>query len=288
MIELAIQKSLTAATGPLNLNVNTSIRKGEFVVIYGKSGAGKTSILRMLAGLLTPDQGVISVNGKVWFDSENNFHLAPQLRKPGFVFQDYALFPHLSVIKNLEFAGVSGSKTEELLEIMEISGLAHQKPERLSGGQRQRVALARALASGSEILLLDEPLSALDQEMRKKLRDYLREVHQKYGLTTLMVSHDPSEILQLADRVLELRDGMIVTDKSPVDFFSKTGSSAKFAFTGEILSIEKADIVYVISILVGNDLVRIIADKSEIGRFCIGEKVGVGSKAFHPSITKIS
>ncbi len=245
----------------------------------------------MLAGFLSPEEGRISVNDTLWFDSSRKINLKPQYRKPGFVFQDYALFPNMTVRENLEFACTPTETKEwvdELLHIMELSGLADQRPGQLSGGQKQRVALARAIAPKPRVLLLDEPLSALDNQIRHKLRMYLAEIHRQFNLTTLMVSHDPGEILQLADRVLELGKGKIIRDDTPAQVFSQASTSAKFAFTGEILSIEKADIVYIVHILVGRDLVRVVADKSEILTLQAGDKVAVGAKAFNPSISKIS
>ena len=156
MIHLDIKKTLLAPDGDINFTINLSVEKGQLVTLYGESGAGKTCTLRMLAGLLTPDQGSISVNGQHWYDSKSKVNLSPQKRKIGYVFQDYALFPHLTVKQNLEFAllkGQSQQKIQDLLKIVELENLQNRKPETLSGGQKQRVALARALVQEPEILL---------------------------------------------------------------------------------------------------------------------------------------
>ena len=173
MIEIFLQKKLNASSGDMLLEVKTNIEQGQFVTLYGKSGAGKTSTLRMLAGLLKPDSGKISIHGNLLLDTSNQINLSPQKRKIGFVFQDYALFPNMTIIENLSFAlnkNQDKKILDELIEIMEIGDLRNQKPHRLSGGQQQRVAVARALVQKPALLLLDEPLSALDEEMRNKIQ----------------------------------------------------------------------------------------------------------------------
>ncbi|MEM7382390.1 MAG: ATP-binding cassette domain-containing protein, partial [Bacteroidota bacterium] len=160
MISLDVQKKLHSAEGEMTLELDLQISEGHLVTIYGESGAGKTTTLRILSGLLKPDRGMIAVDGITWFDSEKEICLSPQQRNTGFVFQDYALFPNMTVLENLQFA--SKSKTDKiaidrLLDLMELGALQHRKPDSLSGGQQQRVALARALVQRPKILLLDEP-----------------------------------------------------------------------------------------------------------------------------------
>jgi molybdate transport system ATP-binding protein len=182
------------------LDLDLTIEKGQFVTLFGESGAGKTSTLRMLSGLLKPDSGTITVGNSTWFDSSRGIDLKPQQRKVGYVFQDYALFPNMTVLQNLEYAlqkNQDNGKIRELLEFAELDELQHRSPETLSGGQKQRVALARALVQRPEILILDEPLSALDLKMRIKLQEYLLKVHKTYNLTTILVSHDIGEIVKL-------------------------------------------------------------------------------------------
>ena len=218
MISLQVSKRLYAAGGEMRLQLDLTIEKGAFISLYGPSGAGKTSTLRILSGLLRPEAGRITVNGTTWFDAEAGVNIPPGERNIGYVFQDYALFPNMSVRENLRFAlrdGAPDQRVNELLEVMELGSLAGQKPATLSGGQQQRVALARALVQRPKILLLDEPLSALDPSLRRRLSDYLLEWHQSMGLTTIMVSHDGGEILKLADRVIEMREGEIVRSGSP-------------------------------------------------------------------------
>jgi len=212
MIQAHIYKTLSTANGKMLLDIQLNIKKGQFVTLYGPSGTGKTSTLRTLAGLLSVDKGQIVVDDKIWFDSEKKINVSPQQRRIGYVFQDYALFPNMTVRKNLEFAlekDQDRSIIQELITIVELEELQHRKPETLSGGQQQRVALVRALVRKPEILLLDEPLSALDIKMRTKLQDYILKVHRKYELTTILVSHDVGEIMKMSDEIYCLENGKI-------------------------------------------------------------------------------
>lgn len=220
MIDVAISRTLAGPGGRMPLHFETRIERKEFVCIYGPSGAGKTSVLRMLAGLLTPEKGYIIVNDTTWFDSAERVNLKPQLRSLGMVFQEYSLFPNMTVRGNLEFAlnkGESKERVDELLNMTELEQLQHQRPAILSGGQKQRVALARALIRRPELLLLDEPLSALDSVMQVKLQDYILKVHRQFSLTTLMVSHDLAEVAKMSKRVLVLEEGVIRKDGPPLE-----------------------------------------------------------------------
>lgn len=274
----------------MNLDLDMEINRGEFLALYGPSGSGKTSTLRMLAGLLKPDGGVIEVNGTTWFHAEGGISIPPQKRKIGYVFQDAALFPHLTVQKNLEFALPKGEDPhiiEELIRITQLEEFRDRMPDTLSGGQKQRVALARAVVQKPDILLLDEPLSALDAQIRAVLQDHLLTLHKKYQLTTLLVTHDIGEIHKLADRVVQIEDGKIVNQGSPMAIFSQHEVSGKFQFTGEVLQIDKQDVIYVVSILVNRDIVRVIAREDEIEHLQKGSRVVVATKAFNPVIIPI-
>jgi molybdate transport system ATP-binding protein len=290
MMRLNVTKTLRSPGGEMMLDIDLSIEGRQFVTLYGESGAGKTSLLRMIAGLMEPDKGRIELNGRVLFDLKKEVKLSPQKRKVGLVFQDYALFPNLDVRQNLAYALEKREDTgivDELIEMMELGELQSRKPITLSGGQQQRVALARALVRRPEILLLDEPLSALDRAMRLKLQDYILEVHRKFNLTTILVSHDIGEILKLSDRVLLLEKGKITREGTSSEFFANHRMSAKFQFTGEVISIEKEKVVYIVSVLIGMNLVKVIADESEIRDLLPGDKVVVASKAFNPIIQKL-
>lgn len=290
MIEIDIIKPLYTADGIINLKVNKKINKGDFLTLFGKSGSGKTTLLRILAGLETPKSGKIVVDKEIWFDSSKKINLAPQKRDVGFVFQDYALFPNMSVKKNLEFALKNKNeikKVDEILEIMEIKNLSNMKPELLSGGQKQRVALARTLLTNPKILLLDEPLSALDTTMRLKLQDELSLIHQKFNITSILVSHDISEVFKLSNRVFKINLGEIEEDGTPNELFSNQKISSKFKIVGEILSIKKSDILYIIEILSNNEVVKATAVEDEIKDLKIGDKILLSSKAFNPIVNKI-
>ena len=218
MIHVAIKKRLFSAKGEMNLDVDFEINTRELVTLYGPSGAGKTSILRMLCGLSIPDNGSIVVEGETWFNSAKKINLKPQQRNVGIVFQDYALFPNMTVKENLAYARdktQSNKIINELLELTELTNLAHVKPDFLSGGQRQRVALARAIVRQPKILLLDEPMSALDTLLRLKIQDYILRVHEQFHLTTLLVSHDILEVIRLSKHVFHVDHGKIICQGAP-------------------------------------------------------------------------
>ncbi|UCD60525.1 MAG: ATP-binding cassette domain-containing protein [Flavobacteriaceae bacterium] len=290
MIKIDVHKKLRAFDSEMNFHIQCQIKKGELVTLYGESGAGKTSTLRILAGLLKPDKGEITINEASWIDTKNKIFLAPQKRNIGYVFQDYALFPNMSVLQNLEFASGKGQNKKvitELIEMMELGDLQNRKPQTLSGGQQQRVALSRALVRKPDVLLLDEPLAALDYKIRLKLQDYITRIHKEYNLTTILVSHDIGEIMKLSDRVFVLEQGKIVRQGIPSEIFSNQKISGKFKFIGEILKIEPQDVVLIVSVLIQNNVVKVIADKSEMQTLKVGDKVMVASKAFNPILYKI-
>lgn len=288
MLKVEVNKHLNSAEGVLHLYLQFQCHEKEFLVISGNSGAGKTSLLRMIAGLMTPESGNISFHDQHWFGGNTN--LKPQERDCGLVFQQYALFPNMTVEENLRYAlrkSQSESVIRELMEMMEIIGLSNQKPSTLSGGQQQRVALARTLIQKPRLLLLDEPLSALDRSMRIKLQEYLREVHTQFGLTTIMVTHDPSEALRLADRIIEIESGKIIREGKPSEVFGNKSLSGKFQFTGTIIEIEEEELLSIASVLVGNQLIKVVISDIEQKNLRIGDEVIVASKAFNPIIKKI-
>lgn len=201
------------------LEAQLQLWAGELLVLSGPSGSGKTTILRILAGLEKRAQGRLEFQGEVWQDTAKGVFWAPQQRSIGVVFQDYALFPNMRVEQNLRFAlakNENNSWVAELLEVMDLGELKNAYPRELSGGQQQRVALARALVRRPKLLLLDEPLSALDATMRDHLQRFIREIHERYQLTTLLISHHAEEIQRLADRVICLEKGKMVEEYKPV------------------------------------------------------------------------
>ena len=288
MIEIDITKSLNGANGKILLEISTRLKTNDFISIFGKSGAGKTTLLRIIAGLEVADSGRIIVDNEVWFDSAKKINLPPQKRKIGFVFQDYALFPHFSVWKNLAF-GLKDSrqkgKIDEILKLMELENLKNKLPKELSGGQKQRVALARALISNANILLLDEPLSALDNEMRGILQDEIIKLHRHFGLTTILVSHDISEIFKLSNRIIHIKEGKIVSDGDINSIFGEDLISAKFNFSAKIIDIAPNGIIFIVKILVNNQISTITMGR-EAEDYKIGDEILVASKAFNPLVFK--
>lgn len=226
-LSLSARLALNGPAGPFDLDVACNIVKGAFVALSGPSGAGKTTLLRLIAGLAQPDAGKITVGDDLWCDTATRHNLATRKRSIGFVFQDYALFPNMTARQNIEYAlgrAHDHKRATELLELVHLENLQHAFPARLSGGQKQRLALTRALARRPSILLLDEPLSALDPMMRRRLQDELKKMHHDFGTTTFMVSHDLSEILRLSDRVIQMDEGHIVFDGPPVGLFASKES----------------------------------------------------------------
>jgi sulfate transport system ATP-binding protein len=220
-------------------DIDLTVRDGEFLALLGPSGSGKTTLLRIIAGLAFPDQGSVSFNG------EDVTDLPVAERKVGFVFQQYALFKHMSVLDNVGF-GLSvrsrarrpsrakiRARARELLDLVQLDGLGDRYPAQLSGGQQQRVALARALAVEPQLLLLDEPFGALDAKVRKELRRWLRQLHEQMGLTSIFVTHDQEEALELADRVVVLDRGVIEQIGTPEDVYMSPRSGFVSGFVGD-------------------------------------------------------
>jgi len=285
MIVIDIKKHLDTAEGPLEAHYELSISDGEFLTLFGSSGAGKTTLLRLIAGLEKPDSGRIEVEGEVWFDSDRRINLPPQKRSVGFVFQDYALFPTMSVRENLLFSAETPDQrraVDELIEMVELTALSDRLPATLSGGQKQRVALARALVRHPKILLLDEPLSALDPAMRQKLQDELSLIHARLGVTTLLVSHDIAETVKLSDRLASVVSGRIERLCTPMEFFSPQTLSGKLQLIGEVLKIEADFPVSVITLLVGSSVVRTVLSSDEASELRVGGHAIISTKAFNP------
>ncbi|GGD43496.1 ATP-binding cassette domain-containing protein [Muriicola marianensis] len=290
MIEVRIHKELRSKGGDFSLDLELEIPEGQLITLYGPSGSGKTSLLRSLAGLLTPDRGRIARKEQVWFDSQKRTNLSPQKRNVGFVFQENALFPNMTVLGNLKFAQQKGSShdlSEELIRDLDLQDLRDRYPDSLSGGQKQRVSLARALAQRPDILLLDEPLAALDAEMRLKLQEYILSSHRKFGLTTLMVSHDLAEIIKLSDLTVVMEKGRIRKTGTPREIFMERRLSGKFQFTGTLLELERERVITVASVLIGNHIIKVAAHPSEMEGLLPGDQVVVASKAFNPVIYKV-
>lgn len=258
MMKGSFSKRLKSPAGDMALDVSLNLEKGSFTGLFGKSGAGKTTLLRILAGLTKPDNGTISFGNVDWFTAADKVDLPPQKRKVGFVFQDFALFPHLSVKDNILFGHPKGTNPKlisELVEVMELGDLTHQKPRHLSGGQQQRVAIARSLASMPNLLLLDEPFSALDTQMKESLQDYIREFHEQYGTTSLMVSHEEGSIAKMCSEVLVLDAGKVVKKGKPTDVFEARVSQD--SWKGKVVAIERDGENIWVEILIGQETIKV-------------------------------
>ena len=281
MIRIDISKKLHGANGKMNLDISLKIEDGEFIALTGQSGSGKTTLLRILAGL-EEAYGTIQVGDELWLD--NKKALAPQKRQIGFVFQEYALFANMSVEQNLLYVNNDKELANHLLEITELDKLKKRLPNTLSGGQKQRLSLCRAMMNQPKLLLMDEPLSALDPAMRTKLQNEILQLHKEFKTTTIMVSHDPSEIYRLANRVVVLNLGEIINDGAPKKILLKSLGSQKFSFEGELLDIIKADVIYIAIVSTAQQLVEVELSESEAKDLKIGQSVRVSSKAFAPTI----
>jgi molybdate transport system ATP-binding protein len=279
MIEIDIAKKLHGMDGDMHLDVKLGIENGSFLALFGTSGSGKTTFLRILAGL-EDAKGVIKVDDEIWLDDK--ISLDAQKRKIGFVFQDYALFLNMSVEKNLLFVNNDKKLAKKLLEMTELYALKDRMPNTLSGGQKQRISLCRAMMRKPKLLLMDEPLSALDVAMRRKLQNDILLLHKEFGTTTIMVSHEPSEIYRMASRVVVLELGKIINDATPKEVLLKTSGSQKFSFEGELLEIVKMDVIYVAIIAIGQQLVEVVISQNEAKKLQVGSRVNVSTKAFSP------
>ncbi|RJT04407.1 ABC transporter ATP-binding protein [Halococcus sp. IIIV-5B] len=217
-------------------DVSLTVEEGEFFTLVGPSGCGKTTTLRAIAGFETPATGVVRIEGR---EMEG---VPPEDRNLGVVFQNYALFPHLSVRENVAYGlrfhdppdeGTADERVADLLSLVDMADMADRDPEDLSGGQQQRVALARALAPGPDVLLLDEPLSALDARLRERLRVTLKEIQRDLGITTVYVTHDQAEALAVSDRVAVINDGRIEQVDTPERVYREPASRFVAAFVGD-------------------------------------------------------
>lgn len=206
---MALRVCIKKKLNYFDLDINFSCFPEELLAMIGPSGSGKTSIIRMIAGLETPDEGHISYGDEVWFDSSQKIYVAPQKRRLGYVFQDYTLFPHLTIRENAAFATRDRKRADDLLELFGISHLRDRKPNMVSGGERQRCAICQALARNPRALLLDEPFSALDFMNRRKLREDIKLLRDEMTFPVIYVTHDIQEAFSLADEILPVVDGKI-------------------------------------------------------------------------------
>ncbi len=211
---MGLSVSLKKRVNGFNLDVSWEIGN-ELAVLFGYSGAGKSMTLQMIAGLITPDEGIICSNGEILFDSSSNINISPQNRSFGYVFQDLALFPHMTVKKNIAFGLKGCNKAEsekrvnEMILLFQLKGLEEKYPSEISGGQKQRVACARALIRRPAALLLDEPFSALDNPIRLEMRQILKDIRNEFDIPVILVTHDIFEAISVADKMIIYSEGRI-------------------------------------------------------------------------------
>jgi molybdate transport system ATP-binding protein len=204
MIEINIKKRVKTYTGTDLIEVSASFHVQHITQIIGPSGAGKTTLLRIIAGLIKPEQGKITVNENVWLDTSANINLEPQKRNVGFVFQDYALFPNMTVTEHLHYGSDDAQYIDRLIAIGRLDAFRTHKPKHLSGGQQQRLAILRALATKPKLLLMDEPFSALDNALKKEVMNDLKALFEELKITCLIVTHHPLEAAGFAEHSFEL------------------------------------------------------------------------------------
>lgn len=282
MIEFSLKKELFGVNENMELNVKINFKSGSFISLSGESGSGKTTILRCLAGLEKAN-GFIKVDDEIWQDEK--IFLSPQKRRIGFVFQDYALFENLSVKDNFLFVEKDIDHCNKLLDMLGLMSLKDRYPANLSGGQKQRVALGRAMMRKPKLLLLDEPLSALDPHLRARLQDEISKIQDLFKTTAILVSHDPNEIYKLANYMFVLKNGKIIKKGTPKEILLKTSGSQKFAFSGTLLNLEKIDTIFIATVSVGQQITQ-VALANDLG-LKIGDEITISSKAFNLNINKI-
>ncbi|MGV3604181.1 MAG: ABC transporter ATP-binding protein [Dyadobacter fermentans] len=243
LLDVHIRHTLHTAHGVLPMEVDFALPGNSILALTGPSGAGKTTLLKQIAGLSMPSSGRIAFGKNQWLDTPNRMHIPAQHRHIGFVFQDYALFPNMTVMQNLEYAlPRNGDRTliGHLLETTGLAQLASRKPHQLSGGQQQRVALARALVREPELLLMDEPFAALDPEMRVQLQDLLLKLRRERPFTVVLVTHDMGEIFRLADLVAVMDTGKLTRIGTPAEMYlGEAVPPQALLIYGEVLTCER-------------------------------------------------
>lgn len=272
-LDLNITKRLHGPEGNMLLDVALTVESGEVMAIYGPSGAGKTTLLRLVAGLDRPDSGFIHADNLAWYASKIRVDVPARQRKAGMVFQDYALFPNMSVRRHLQFAQPSPKpdKIDELLQLTGLSQLADRKPRQLSGGQQQRLALARALAAEPQLLLLDEALSALDPDMRQQMQQAVLDAQREFGLTIVLVSHDPGEVFRLANQVAVLEGGKITKLGSPREVFASVSDSNGLLIPAQVLEINQEGNRNAVVLKAQGQIHTVIRD--DVGEWAAGKMV---------------
>ncbi len=257
MTHINISKQLLFSSGKKALDVNIHLPQNKITALWGESGAGKTTLLKMIAGLLKPDAGCIEINDAIWFDAKRKKNVPPQQRSIGFVFQDYALFPNMTVLQNLQYAAKQksdGAFIHHLIETASLQAFLYTKPSRLSGGQQQRVALIRALVQKPKLLLLDEPLSALDTELRYQLHEALQQLQNELGFTAILVSHNKEEVCALSHHLVQMEEGRVIFEGTPQQLFSQSHLYNQLQLIAEVIAIKTNGSNALLEVRIGNQV----------------------------------
>ncbi|BDD05406.1 ATP-binding cassette domain-containing protein [Aureibacter tunicatorum] len=280
-MKVKVEKALR--NGDFLLNADVDIPEGEIVGLYGASGAGKTSFLRIVSGLSKPDKGGISFNDQVWNDSQSGQFISVQNRAIGYLFQDYALFPHMTVYNNISYGlerGESDIHLNEMLDIMDLDHLKSSYPDKLSGGQKQRVALARAMVRKPKLLLLDEPFSALDSGMRSKMQDYVLMLHKKLAFTAIMVSHEKNELLKMSSRLFVVDNGKVEDKGSPSEYFFPYSTQKELKAWATVINCKAYEDYFIVELELSGQKIEM----KEMQSYKQGELVSVSFDTKHASI----
>lgn len=289
MLSIKLTKQLGNVHEQLVLEVDLQLPEKKIISLTGPSGAGKTTILKLLAGLIEPMTGYISLGDQVWLDTQRKLNVVPQARKVGFVFQDSALFPNMTVEENLKFVLTNKKDSKELKDILQrmgITSLSSRYPHMLSGGEKQRVALARAVVRRPALLLLDEPFSSLDSIARYQLQEQLLEIHKAYDLTTLLVSHDPAEIYKLSDHIISIDKGQLQSSGNREDFFKPSSDTFLNSIVGDIVEITSLNNSTVLTVISGINVFKITPSVQEVWE--VGNKVLIRFGALNGEVTMIA
>ncbi|MBE9536287.1 MAG: ABC transporter ATP-binding protein [Proteobacteria bacterium] len=289
-LEINIQKRFDSGRGePFTLDVGFSIPEGRITVIFGPSGSGKSTLLRLIAGLEKGEGGYIRSAGISWFDAANSSFTPPQQRGVAMLFQNLSLFPHMTVRDNIEYAAAENDpgRIDELMTMTELLDLEGRYPHELSGGQCQRLAIARALAQKPGLLLLDEPFSALDSAVKKRLYDELISLQKKFGFTAVMVSHDMAEAYRLAEHAIILKEGRVTKEGPPEEVFLGKSLSTRIQIPARVISMESDEIHTLLTVEEGRRTFRVFVDNDEAEKISIGDEVVVAAKASEALVFKV-
>ncbi|NQD36708.1 ABC transporter ATP-binding protein [Permianibacter sp. IMCC34836] len=290
MLRVQLEKRIGPREQQRSLSVAFELAAGDVLALSGPSGVGKTTLLRLLAGLEQPDRGLIHFADQCWLDTPHQRRVNTVHRRIGFVFQDYALFPHMTVSEQLRFAQRQPDlkRTQEWLDRLELGAHRDQLPRQLSGGQRQRLALARALIGEPQLLLLDEPLSALDADLRQDLQQMLARIFREQKITTVLVSHDPGEIFQLAQRLLLLSETAASQLGTPTELLLGALTPGRCTLHATVLALQASDVMVTAVLGIGADRITTLITPAEAAALRIGQTVqvqlnGTSATLRHPS-----